>query len=337
MKNFEKSEIQIPLPRPLVHLANFLEKNGFIIYLVGGVPRDFVLNEVLHTEYPLKDFDLEVHFKNGHSHKIFPEILQSYSSDLKIKEMKYSVYRVKVHNVDCEFSLARYEKHIENNHSHSNFEIEIISDHDIQKSLLRRDFTANSILYRVSESRFRDPYDGINHIQNRILLSHNPNFEKDWLRFFRLIRFSVTKNLNPHFHLINEVNSIVFESINPFQFLEEFRKSKYKSEFCTLAVKLLNGNNTIDTYYIYFLKFYSKIQFDQENYGVLNCLLSQQVKNFPKGINYKKSLDKFYKKLAAVEFNYDHFIKKYNPDKNDMTKLGVFISYQNEVSKIISD
>ncbi len=170
---------KILLKDPIV--AFFKEKAkemGIRIFLVGGIPRDLIMEEESFKDYdfvtisdPLK---IAKEFKKNFNSKI------AYYSDFKTVEIEFEDKNVGIAMARKEYypypgSLPSVEKTT-----------------DINEDLKRRDFTINSIAIEISPEfgKTYDPFKGKEDIKDRKIRVLNKNsFYEDPTRAFRAVRY----------------------------------------------------------------------------------------------------------------------------------------------------
>ena len=108
--------------------------------------------------------------------KLFPEAL-SYGKSFPVFNINGN-----------EYALAR--KEIKVSEGHKGFEI--ISDKSItiEEDLRRRDITINSVAKDVLTGEYKDPYNGVEDIRNKIIRATSEAFVEDPLRVYRVARFA---------------------------------------------------------------------------------------------------------------------------------------------------
>ena len=175
------------LPETLIGLLDRINSLGFKAYLIGGIPRDYLMKkEVGH------DFDFELRpFEEGDLQGKFKNLVSTLRNDgLKLREMGMSIFEINFEGHSVELGLPRVEEFTDEVH-HSNFTAHHIADLDFSKGFKRRDFTINAIAFEYFKTwRVVDPLGGVGDIQNKLLRACDPaSFVKDPVRFLRAIRF----------------------------------------------------------------------------------------------------------------------------------------------------
>lgn len=87
-----------------------------------------------------------------------------------------------------EYALARRER--STGPGYNDFEVDFSPDVTIEEDLGRRDFTMNAIAWNIETGEIIDPFDGREHIQQRMIhITHNETFQEDPVRLLRMARF----------------------------------------------------------------------------------------------------------------------------------------------------
>ncbi len=162
------------MPPEAEYIINKLESKGFKSYIVGGCVRDSIMGIKPH------DYDITTSAKPEDVKKIF-----SHTFDTGIKHGTVTVvinkknYEVTTFRIDGDYEDFRHPKGVS-------------FTSDINKDLLRRDFTMNAIAYNTKEG-YIDIFGGIDDIKNKIIRgvgSPEERFREDALRMLRAVRFS---------------------------------------------------------------------------------------------------------------------------------------------------
>lgn len=154
-----------------IEIANLIANTGGRLYLVGGAVRDEIMQrQISDYDYCIVGLSYEEVLE------LFPEAL-SYGKSFPVFNINGN-----------EYALAR--KEIKTSSGHKGFEI--ISDKNItiEEDLRRRDITINSIAKDVLTGEYKDPYNGIKDIQNKIIRATSEAFVEDPLRVYRVARFA---------------------------------------------------------------------------------------------------------------------------------------------------
>ncbi|MBM7556138.1 HD domain-containing protein [Halanaerobacter jeridensis] len=155
----------------LKEIKNQMTDLAGTIYLVGGVIRDYLLEE------ELKDIDLVV---AGPTKEVAQKFAARMDGSFVVLDEQRSMYRVVTADLIYDFSPLRGET--------------IIDD------LSRRDFTINAIALKLDDAVFPeqnwiDPWDGLEDLeQGSLRVVNKSSFTDDPLRILRMIRFKAQFN-----------------------------------------------------------------------------------------------------------------------------------------------
>ena len=167
-------------------------KVGMPSYVVGGYVRDRLMSR------PTKDIDIVclgdgIQLANEVASHLFP-------TPKVVVFHRFGTAMFRYRNIDVEFVGARKESY---SHDSRKPAVEKGSLHDDQN---RRDFTINALAVSLNKEDFGeiiDPFDGIRHIEEKILqtpLDPGKTFSDDPLRLMRAVRFSTQLGfkIEPH-------------------------------------------------------------------------------------------------------------------------------------------
>lgn len=168
-------------------VLSIVVKYGFVPILVGGTVRDFFLHQKIG-----KDWDLEV----SHPTLSFnQDHWKAFSKDLaklgKTSLLPYDIIRLDYKTYQFEFSPQRKEIFLDSLNGHKNFKAEHDLNLPFEEAAKRRDFTINAMGIDLKNKILLDPYEGLKHLREKILVPCGEDFEKDPVRFLRAIRFSL--------------------------------------------------------------------------------------------------------------------------------------------------
>lgn len=199
-----------------IDIINELKLNNGKVYLVGGFLRDlFIYKKYILKNNKIMDFDLEVH---NLSFREVEKILSKFG-EVEQKGKDYGVLNIKGINID--FTFPR----IDGTGRKPKVELKNIK---IEKSLIRRDFTMNSMALELPLKKINyliDPFNGYKDIKNKKIRATNLNFfADDPLRFFRLIRYSVLFNMKIDKDLKNICKKMNISNISIERKENEFKK-----------------------------------------------------------------------------------------------------------------
>ena len=205
-------------------IAKLIAENGGRLYLVGGAVRDELMGrEINDYDYCIVGLEPEDVIR------LFPDAI-SYGKSFPV----FNIF-------GNEYALAR--KEIKVSEGHKGFEIVSDKSITIEEDLRRRDITINSIAKDVLTGEYKDPYNGVEDIQNKIIRATSEAFIEDPLRVYRVARFAaqldfdVSKETIELMQKVNcELNTLSVERIyselfkalkasKPSRFFEVLRKS----------------------------------------------------------------------------------------------------------------
>lgn len=183
-----------------------INKNGFISYIVGGYPRDIILNR------KCMDYDICT--------SATPKDLKNIFGDLILPSEQYGSVTLVLNNTH--FEITTFRKEIKYLNNRKPIEIEYIKD--LKEDLYRRDFLMNTLC--IDESgNFIDLLNGREDIINKVIHTVGDaknKIKEDSLRILRAIRFATTLN----FKLSNELYDAIKENAYLVKNLSYYRKKE---------------------------------------------------------------------------------------------------------------
>lgn len=222
------------LPLPFVHLMNFLIEKNFIVTIVGGIVRDFILFQKMGD-----DFDVEIsHETLSFNEEIWRNLGQSLSQFGDVSFLAYEVIRVKINHIEIELTPPRKELFYPLEHpkaqGHSNFDAVFDFSLPFNQSLLRRDFSINAMGVRMmgeGKLMFTDPLHALDHLEQKVLSPVSANFVKDPVRFLRAFRFSLNLEFQFSETLKTYLKSMDCSELKAYSVWQEMMKSHDPFEF----------------------------------------------------------------------------------------------------------
>ena len=309
----------IDYPNKLNIIFDKLLNNSIKPIIIGGYIRDFLL------KIESKDIDIELYGIS--SFKKLEEILEEFG-DVNSVGKSFGVCKLRVDDLDLDFSFPRTDSKIDN--GHKGFEVKIDSSLDFKTATSRRDFTINAIGYDVETKKILDPFHGQEDLKNRILRAVDiEKFSDDPLRVLRAVQFSARFNLlidNKLFQTCRDMiqNSLLNELPKERIFIE-IQKLLLKSPTPSLGVKLLNSLGGFD----YFTEFKN---IDENNlnkiYNALDKMSSLKTTN--NKIDTVLMLAVLCYRLSVDECK--TFISKLSSDKNLFNKVLSLVEHQNDIN-----
>jgi hypothetical protein len=232
----DPKKINFPLPSIFLPILEELQKEGYIVTLVGGAVRDFFL----HND-PGKDWDIEI------SHEIlsfdkssWKDLGKRLSRFGKLNFLPYEVIRLQADSYQFEFSPPRIEHFQQDKSGHSNFDAEFNFKLPFDSAVLRRDFTINAMGFRFNGHRdvvLMDPLDGLRHLREKVLHFAGPDFAKDPVRFLRAHRFANRLKFSFSNELKKLLDSMPLQGITPAYLWSELQKSLDPVNFLSFLVQ----------------------------------------------------------------------------------------------------
>lgn len=167
------------LPNYVISFLNIFKKNGYQIYVVGGIVRDVLANRK-NVNWNLADFATNA----------TPEEIQRLFPD-SFYENKFGTVGVKVKTTDGEkiFEVTTYRK--EGKYKDFRRPEKVEWGKTIDEDLARRDFTINAIAY--DGEKLIDPYGGQKDLKAKLIRAvgdQSKRFQEDALRLIRAVRFA---------------------------------------------------------------------------------------------------------------------------------------------------
>ena len=173
---------QLPIPPEVLKIAQKLEDAGFETWCVGGAIRDNLLGVENH------DFDLTTAAPPREVQKVFKRTVP-----VGIDHGTVAV--LDAHNQPHEVTTFRKDIQTDGRHAVVEFGVSLMDD------LARRDFTINAIAYHPIRHEWRDPFQGAQDLEKKLIRSvGDPNwrFQEDYLRILRALRFSARFEFRIH-------------------------------------------------------------------------------------------------------------------------------------------
>ena len=163
-----------------IEILNIFSNHGYEAYIVGGYPRDKMLN------IKTNDIDICTNAKPK-------EIMEIFDTD-KVNDIKYGSIRV-IYKGSL-FDVTTYRKDIKYENNRKPIKIKYVTD--LKKDLLRRDFTINTMCID-KDGNFLDILNAKGDLDHRLIKTvGNPRYrlKEDSLRILRAIRFAGVLDFN---------------------------------------------------------------------------------------------------------------------------------------------
>lgn len=225
MTNFDSKKFEKSMPSIIRQAIHFFESRGFTAIAVGGIVRDYLLDGRFGHDWDFEIHHSSIPFNRDHWKELGKELSQLG----KVTFLNFEVLRLESQNYHLEFSPPRKEIFSEDwaQKGHSNFNAEFDFRFSFSDSVLRRDFTINSIgiEFKSNSIQLIDPLGGILHLREKSLFPCGPDFIKDPVRFFRALRFSLKLNLNLSTELEKLLTEMPVATVSPAYLWSEMNKS----------------------------------------------------------------------------------------------------------------
>ena len=173
---------QLPIPSEVLKIAKKLEDSGFETWCVGGAIRDNLLG------VPNHDFDLTTAAPPQDVQKLFKRTVP-------VGIEHGTVVVLDAANQPHEVTTFRKDIETDGRHAVVAFGVSLMDD------LARRDFTINAMAYHPIRHEWRDPFQGAQDLDKKLIRSvGDPNwrFQEDYLRILRALRFSARFEFRIH-------------------------------------------------------------------------------------------------------------------------------------------
>src|SRR6266496_5620726 len=173
---------QLPIPNEVLKIAKRLEDAGFETWCVGGAIRDNLLGLENH------DFDLTTAAPPAEVQRLFKRTVP-----VGIEHGTVAV--LDANHQPHEVTTFRRDIRTDGRHAVVEFGVSLMDD------LARRDFTINAIAYHPLRHEWRDPFEGAQDLERKLIRSvGDPNwrFQEDYLRILRALRFSARFQFKIH-------------------------------------------------------------------------------------------------------------------------------------------
>ena len=201
-------------------LATLFDSKGFLLYLVGGTVRDYLLGK------ELTDMDLVT--------DATPSEMKEFLSNADYTFEKYGSVRLKIDDIKFDITTLRKEEEY-SDFRHPN---KICFTKSLKEDVFRRDITINA-MYMDKDLNVIDFVGGQKDISNKIIrMIGKPlkRINEDPLRIIRIYRFK----LETGFEIERELNDVLEHNfskaklINKDKINQEIRKSTHQEELIEL-------------------------------------------------------------------------------------------------------
>lgn len=165
---------RLDIPEPILEIARTLEAAGFEAWCVGGTLRDILLG------HPQSDYDIATSATPEQVRKLFPRTI---AVGIKYGTVGVLDRKRELHEV------TTFRRDVTTDGRHAVVAYGVALEQD----LARRDFTINAIAYHPLRWEWRDPFDGAQDLENRLIRAvgdAEQRFREDYLRILRALRFA---------------------------------------------------------------------------------------------------------------------------------------------------
>ena len=199
-----------------LQLADLFESKGFLLYLVGGTVRDYLLDK------ELTDMDLVT--------DATPSEIESFLPDADYTFSKYGSVKYKYHDIKFDITTLRKEEGY-SDFRHPN---KICFTKSIKEDVFRRDITINA-LYMDKKLEVIDLVGGQKDLEKRVIrMIGDPvkRINEDPLRIVRIYRFFLEIGFDIESNTLKalEDNFEKVKLLNVDKINQEIRKSSHKEE-----------------------------------------------------------------------------------------------------------
>jgi tRNA nucleotidyltransferase (CCA-adding enzyme) len=184
----ERIKMKIDLPKELYEVAKIYNKNGYDLFVVGGVVRDALQGKNPH------DFDLVTNALPDETKKILKDWKGGNISNEE-QGQNFGVLRLYTPNEPEGYEIATYREDISKGRDvkGDDEKVKIGKGVTIEDDVKRRDLTINALFYDINKEEIVDLVGGVYDLENGIVRTvGNPKerFDEDRLRILRTLRFS---------------------------------------------------------------------------------------------------------------------------------------------------
>jgi len=334
-------DMNLELPKDILNLFDEITKRGFLVGIVGGFCRDFLLNGSMS-----KDIDLEIRPKGDVDTTDLYEYLQkTYSTKI---HKTYNILTIDFDDYSVEMGLPRVES-FTSDVGHSNFTVEFVRDLDFKIGYKRRDFTINAILFLYKDKQWTiiDPLDGVKDLENGLLVEcDQETFSKDPVRCLRALRFSIRLNFKLNKYLTNQLSTFDPSTVTIHYLRMEARKSEHPILFLTSLFKLdclVMSNKIFQDKVEQMVKVDPKLSLEDKTFlvdklsyskkGILKLMIGQSIKNLMTSNPEELEVSLILIEKASLSSEYLIYIfKNYFTDFN-YNQFKIFLTTRYELTK----
>ena len=309
----------IDYPNELNIIFDKLLNNSIKPIIIGGYVRDFLLKK------ESKDIDIELYGISSFTK--LEKILEEFG-DVNSVGKSFGVCKLRVNDLDLDFSFPRRDSKIGN--GHKGFEIKIDSSLDFKTATSRRDFTINAIGYDIKTKKILDPFNGQEDLKNKTLRAVDiKKFGDDPLRILRAIQFSSRFNLSIDNELFitckNMIKNSLLGELPKERVFIEIQKLLLKSPSPSWGIKLLNSLGAFN----YFTEFKNmNIPELEKTYKAVDTMGSLKTANSKTNIILMLAVLCY--QLSAEKC--ETFLFKLSNDKSLFNRILSLLKHQNDIN-----
>ena len=297
----------------ILELLQKIEDLGFKLCLVGGAPRDYLMDR----SYLSKDLDFELRSLRISDLKTFLKFQK-----INFTELPYEIIRIEFEGYDLEFSTPRLEKALIDNKTHHHFVAELDPQLSYAEAFRRRDFTINAIgielNLKAKTEHIVDPYDGVKALMSKTLKEISDDFFLDSVRFLRLIRFMIKYNFEMAASIESKLSRFDLSELSVHHFIEEMMKSKKPGIFINAF------NNLVQAYQLTVpvnFSFWQTLKFLPDVESKDDILVDSFLQNESAGHEVARFFSMPEKRLKDLKSFHESINKIKNTKKDDFIKL----------------
>lgn len=217
-KELKPEKLSLELHPTLKSIVNDIIGKEGVPFLVGGAVLDLLCGGTI------KDWDIEVFHISYYD---LVNLLNSYGEP-NIIGNRFGIVKLKVDDLDLEFSIPRKESKIGVNHK--DFDIQLMPKLSIKEAAKRRDFTINALYLNLETKELLDPTGrGLQDLSDNMLDSVDiATFIDDPLRIIRAVQMIARKVRHSSLDLNNDIYMAIQEgqldNISGEAIYQEFNK-----------------------------------------------------------------------------------------------------------------
>lgn len=201
-------------------LSNIATEKNYKIYLIGGIVRDLLLNK--------KNLDIDITVEGDAI--AFAQILaKDCGAKISSTHKDFGTVKIELNGVKIDLASTRSESYPKKGHLPRVDEIGC----SLEKDLLRRDFTINSLALSLNKENFAHLIDYVGGFEDlkakKIRILHDKSFIDDPTRIVRALKFSARLGFEIEAHTLKLRNEYL-ENIN-YDMGQKRLKSEIKQTF----------------------------------------------------------------------------------------------------------